>query len=139
MPDVPCSVFCGCDWGLAAAGGALDVALSAEGVGAVAGIVIVGFVAAVAGLDEDCGAAGGSRRTGLKGPIPEDGASDAAEGCAGVVASGSAARDSGIAHNRAAEMTSAMTAARCEPARRSRGSGGCGMATPVLGVGGLFA
>ena len=108
--DVACSVCFGC--GFAAGVVALDAPVSVDGTVAGAGIVIVGFVAAEAGFDWDCAVAGGSRRTGLSGPPAGAGASAAAEGCAGVVVSGSAARDAGAADSIAAERTSNRMAAR---------------------------
>jgi hypothetical protein len=109
-----CSACFGC--GFPTGGGAFDAAESDDDV-AGAGIVIVGFVAADAGFDADCAVAGGSRRTGLRGPTAEGGDSAAVEDCAGGVASGSAARDHTAADSIAAENASSMIAVR-QPGRR---------------------
>jgi hypothetical protein len=129
--EVACSGWFGC--GFAAGGCAFDAALSAGGVVTGAGIVIVGFVALAAGFEEDCAAAGGSRRTGLNGPADDGGDSEAAEGCAGAAVSGSAAREPCTADSIESETRSDRIAAR-EPARRCFRLGGCGIAPPVLGA-----
>jgi hypothetical protein len=118
---------------LPAGAGAATSADSAEAGG---GIVIVGFLTPAAGLEAVPG--GGSRCTGVSGPAPAGGLSQAAEGCGLVVVAGSSARDSGTGRATAAEISS-ITAAVCSQrvSRRCR-LGECGMATPVYAFGQLF-
>jgi hypothetical protein len=120
---------------LAAGGIGAGAAASADGVAAGVGIVIAGFFAAGVCFEDsvDCAGADGSRWTGVRGPAPAAGVSVVTEGCGAAVA-GSAARDTGAAVTSAAEISSSQMAVFREPARRSCGVGGCGIAPPVLGV-----